>query len=574
MHFDGGLKLAIAQRSSAGQKPVNEDSLGICIPKDEQITTKGAVAVIADGVSAAEAGKEAAETCVTGFLSDYFSTPDSWSVKRSAQQVLNALNRWLYGQGQHYLQAEKGYVSTLSIAIFKSQTAHLFHVGDSRIYRLRDGCLEQLTRDHAMPISRGKSYLTRAMGLDINLDVDYRAADVAVGDVFLLSTDGIHDVLSSGHLQELIGTITIAADLDAICQQMIDEALAAGSDDNLSCQLLRVDALPLEDAGDVYRKLTALPFPPPLAVGMVLDGLVIEEEIHASPRSQLYKVFDATANQHYVMKTPSANFNDDPAYIERFILESWVGRRIQSEHVIAVIAPPLAPTCLYYLSAFAPGRTLGQWMRDNPKPSSKQMLDIILPAAKGLQAMHRRDTIHQDIKPDNILVGDDGQVKIIDFGSCYVAGLAEIAVPISRDRVLGTAQYSAPEHVLGRKPGAKADQFSLAVIVFEVLTGHHPFQGRLENCTTTAAFTRLEYIPACHYNPHVPLWLDAALSRALSISPELRYNDIAEFVHDLQHPNPVYSKDNFQPLLTRNPLRVWQGISFILLLCLLWSLRR
>ena len=421
-----------------------------------------------------------------------------------------------------------------------------------------------------MPIGRGQSYLTRAMGLDINLDVDYRAADVAVGDVFLLSTDGIHDVLSSAQMQAIISD----NELDHAAQCLLDEALAAGSDDNVSCQLLRVDALPLEDAGDVYRKLTALPFPPPLSVGMVLDGLVIESEIHASPRSQLYQVYDASADRHYVMKTPSQNFNDDPAYIERFILESWIGRRINSEYVIDVVEPPKAPSCLYYLSDYCSGLTLGQWMLKNPKPATQAMLEVILPAAKGLQAMHRRDTFHQDVKPDNILVGDDGGVKIIDFGSCYVAGLAEIAVPIERDKVLGTAQYSAPEHVLGRRPSAKADQFSLAVIVFEMLTGQQPYQGRLQNCTTTAAFSRLEYVSACHYNPHVPLWLDAALSRALSISPELRYNDVSEFVYDLEHPNPEYMKNEFQPLLTRNPVRTWQGISLFLFVCLLWSLMR
>lgn len=572
MHFSGGLKLSIAQHSSAGQKRVNEDSLGIRVPDDQQLTTKGAVAVIADGVSTSEAGKEAAETCVTSFLSDYYSTPDSWSVKRSAQQVLNALNRWLYGQGQHYLQAEKGYVSTLSIAIFKSQTAHLFHVGDSRIYRLRSGVLEQLTRDHAMPIGRGRPCLTRAMGLDINLDVDYRATDVAVGDVFLLSTDGIHDVLSSARM------LTIVSDcggvLSTAAQSLIDEALAAGSDDNLSCQLLRVDGLPLEDAGDVYRKLTELSFPPPLSAGMVLDGLVIEEEIHASPRSQLYKVYDATADQHYVMKTPSANYNDDPAYIERFILEGWIGRRIQSEYVIDIIEPPNPPSCLYYLSAYSPGLTLGQWMESNPMPATQRMLSMVVPVAKGLQSMHRRDTYHQDIKPDNILVGDDGAIKIIDFGSCYVAGLAEIAVPIERDIVLGTAQYSAPEHVLGRRPTARSDQFSLAVIVFEMLAGHAPFRGKLPNCTSVAAFSRLEYVSACHYNPHVPLWLDAALSRALSVTPELRYSDVSEFVYDLEHPNPQFMSDEFQPLFGRNPLLAWQLTSLVLFLCLLWALLR
>ncbi|MFQ3199417.1 MAG: serine/threonine protein kinase [Zhongshania sp.] len=572
MHFDGGLKLSIAQHSSAGQKAVNEDSLGIRVPDGQQITTKGAVSVIADGVSAAEAGKEAAETCVTSFLSDYYSTPDSWSVKRSAQQILNALNRWLYGQGQHYLQAEKGYVSTLSIAIFKSQIVHLFHVGDSRIYRLRAGFLEQLTRDHATPIGHGRSYLTRAMGLDINLDVDYRAVDVAVNDIFLLTTDGVHDVLSSSRMQALISEC--GEDLQTAVQLLLDEALAAGSNDNLSCQLLQVDALPLEDAGDVYRKLTALPFPPLLSAGMVLDGLVVESEIHASPRSQLYRVFDAIANCHYVMKTPSANFRDDPAYIERFILESWIGRRIQSDYVIDIIEPLTSPSCLYYLSVYSPGLTLGQWMTKNPRPATQAMLDIIVPVAKGLQAMHRRDTYHQDVKPDNILVGDDGAIKIIDFGSCYIAGLAEIAVPIERDKVLGTAQYSAPEHVLGRRSSSKADQFSLAVIVFEMLTGQQPYQGRLQNSTTTAAFSRLEYLSACHYNPHVPLWLDAALSRALSISPELRYNDVSEFVYDLEHPNQVFMKSEFQPLLARNPVRTWQGVSLLLFACLLWTLLR
>jgi serine/threonine protein kinase/serine/threonine protein phosphatase PrpC len=571
MYFDGGLKFEIAQRSSAGVKPVNEDSIGILVPSDHQLTTKGAVAVIADGVSAAEAGKEAAESCVTGFLNDYYSTPDSWSVKRSAQQVLNALNRWLFAQGQSYSDAEKGYVSTLSIAVFKSRTAHLFHVGDTRIYRLRGGMLEQLTRDHARHISRRQTYLTRAMGLDINLDVDYRAVDVARDDVFLLTSDGVHDVLGSSGIQAQLERV---ASLDEQAEGILAEALEAGSSDNLSCQLLKIVELPLENSEDVYRKLTELPFPPPFDEGVVVDGLVVEEELHASARSQLYKVYDATADRHYVMKTPSPNYNDDPAYIERFILESWIGRRIQSDRVVAIVDGPQSPSFLYYLAEYLEGQTLGRWLQQRSQVPVSEVLHLAAEIAKSVQAMHRRDTLHQDIKPDNIMVLDDGAVKLIDFGSCYVAGIAEMTVPIERDRVLGTAQYSAPEHVLGRKPGARADQFSLAVIVFEMLTGHLPFEEKLEACTSAEAFARLNYVSACKYNPLVPVWLDCALKKALSISPELRYHDIAEFVHDLQHPNPAFSQREYEPLIQRNPLRFWQGVSFLLALCLLWSLSR
>lgn len=165
----------VGQYSCPGLKIDNEDAIGIRLPEGILLSTKGAAAVIADGVSAAEAGKEASETCVRSFLGDYFSTPDTWTVKKSTSQVLIAPNRWLYSRGREFHHGKKGYVSTLSCIIFKSHTAHIFHVGDSRIYRYRQGKLDQLTRDHRTDINDTDSYLVRAMGLDVSLDVDYRA---------------------------------------------------------------------------------------------------------------------------------------------------------------------------------------------------------------------------------------------------------------------------------------------------------------------------------------------------------------------------------------------------------------
>ncbi len=575
MHLEGGLKLTLGQASSAGAKSVNEDSVGICVPQEPTLTTKGAVAVIADGVSAAEAGKEASDSCVTGFLSDYFSTPESWTVKKSAQQVLNALNRWLYGQGQRFISSEKGYVCTLSIAIFKSHTAHLFHVGDSRIYRLRDGELEQLTRDHATRINSEHAYLTRAMGLDVCLDVDYRAVDVELGDIFFLSTDGIHDFIST---QQLCDTLIKASDDDGVdnyearCAELIDMALAQHSKDNLSCQIIRIDAMPQENASDIYTRLTELPFPPHLEPGMVIDGYRIEREIHASSRSQLYVVTDTTCNERFVMKTPSVNYDDDPAYIERFIMESWIGRRVDSAHIMRVLPDRRDKSCLYYIAEYLEGRSLGDWIKANPHPNIKDVVAIAEQLVKGLRAMHRRETYHQDVKPENIMIASDGTVKIVDFGSCYVEGIAEIHAPIKRDVVLGTAQYSSPEHKLARRPSALADQFSLAVIVFEMLTGKQPYEQKLEAANTPGDFSRLHYVPSYHYNPHVPVWLDAALRKALSISPESRYQDVSEFMHDLTHPNPRFTAELQLPLAQRNPLRFWQGFSALLLLTELLTL--
>ncbi len=564
LHLDGDLQFSLGQHSRAGRKATNEDAIGIRVPGGSLLTTKGAVAVIADGVSAAESGREASETCVTGFLADYFSTPESWSVKKSAQQVLTALNRWLYGRGREYTDSHRGYVSTFSAAVFKSHTAHLFHVGDSRIYRLRNGLLEQLSRDHCTPVSDKHRYLSRAIGLDVKLDVDYRAVPLQVGDLYFLSSDGVHDFLSRERLQELLGRA--GRDLEASCEQLVEEALNNGSPDNLSCQLLRVETLPQQRIDDVVIRLTELSFPPFLVQGMKLDGYVIQKELHASNRSQLYLVQDETSGTKYAMKTPSVNFEDDPAYIERFVMESWIGMRINSPYVVKVIELPRPRTCLYYLTEYVEGMTLTQWMRQHPKPPVEEAVYLIDQIARGIRAFHRRETLHQDIKPDNIMIGAQGRVKIVDFGACLVAGIAEINSPLARDTALGTASYSAPEYTLGKTPNYRADLFSLAVVSYEMLTGELPFGGKLENCKSSRDFLNTEYTPSHQLNPLVPVWIDGALRKGLRFHEERRHQEVSEFAYELQHPNARYLERGFRPLVERDPVLTWQIVAGILAL--------
>ena len=124
--------------------------------------------------------------------------------------------------------------------------------------------------------------------------------------------------------------------------------------------------------------------------------------------------------------------------------------------------------------------TLSQWMRENPQPAVGDAVFLIDQIAKGIRAMHRRETLHQDIKPDNILIDNHGQVKIIDFGARHVAGIVEIATPLQRDIARGTATYSAHEYTLGLQANYRADLVSLAVISYEMLTGKLPFGGSLE----------------------------------------------------------------------------------------------
>jgi len=571
--LDGELVVRAGQATDAGAKASNEDCIGLRIPEGTLLTMKGIAAVVADGVSSAEAGREASESCVQGFLSDYFSTPEAWSVKRSAAAVLTAQNRWLYGQGHGVFEAHKGYVTTFSALILKSRTAHVVHVGDTRVQLLRDGRLERLTRDHVTSISDDETYLSRALGMDVRLEADYRSIELHAGDVFLLTSDGVHDHLSEERLvAELETAFAPGEEAERLCRRLLDLARSAGSDDNLSCQIIVVDALPAQNADDLYSRLQDIRFPPPLEPGMRLDGYVVEKEIHASSRSQLYLVREESSGRRLVMKTPSVNYEDDVAYIERFIMEPWIGRRIDSPYVVDIVEPERPPTFLYYLMEYVEGPSLVEWMRAHPEPDIADTVELVEQIEAGLQAFHRRETLHQDLKPANVIVGRDGRIRIVDFGSCHVAGIQEIATPIERETALGTATYSAPETRWGRSVGVRSDLFSLGSVAYEMLTGQLPYGEAIDRVDDPRKLDALEYVPSYHRNPMIPVWIDGALRCAVATDPRRRYAELSAFVYDLRHPNPVYLRDGVRPLIERDPVTFWKGVSAILAAALLVTL--
>jgi serine/threonine protein phosphatase PrpC len=557
------LHVTLGQYSDRGTKEENQDFYGAFIPREPQLGNKGIAVAIADGVSSSINGREAAESCVASFLSDYYSTPDSWTVKTSVQKVLTAINRWLYSKGLHSENAARGMLTTLSALVLKSTTGHLFHVGDSRIYRLHNGDLELLTTDHRRWASEETSYLNRAMGIDVHLEIDYRALPLETGDIFILTTDGVHDFLRD---QEIIAFVSRAETLDAAARSIVQAALANGSNDNLTCQLVRVDSLPANDADEVYRELTRLPFPPALDPGMVLDGYRILKELHASKRTQIYKAQDTDSGQTVIIKTPSVNFEDDPAYIEGFLREEWVGKRIHNSRVLKIVEQSRPRRFLYYVTEYIDGQTLRQWMDQHSRPDLKDARLIVEQIATGLRSFHRLEMLHQDLKPENIMIDATGTVRIIDFGSTKIAGIAEITSPIERINLMGTVNYTAPEYLLDLPGSNRSDIFSLGTIAYELFTGKLPYGNALEKSIGHRALARLQYQPSYQHNPMIPVWMDGALEKAVRPDPQQRYAHLSEFVHDLSHPNPAFMNKAARPLLERNPLGFWRGLAIALAL--------
>ncbi len=250
----------IGQHSEAGQKDTNDDSYGVMTPEMPLLETKGIAMAIADGMSTSEAGKEASETCVKSFLMDYYATHESWTVKTSVGRVLTAVNRWLYSQGQAQYLSDRGLVTTFAGMILKSGSAHIFHAGDSRIYLLRNGAIKALTRDHRAWLTRDQEVLSRAFGIDPQLNVDYKNIPAYRDDVFIFTTDGIHDYISN---KEIAAHASSSLDdLDKACKIIVKAAYDKGSHDNITCQIIAVEESGLEDENAHQQKLGGLPFPP------------------------------------------------------------------------------------------------------------------------------------------------------------------------------------------------------------------------------------------------------------------------------------------------------------------------
>jgi serine/threonine protein kinase len=564
------LSVKIGQASTAGIKPENEDFLGSYVPSQKtddlaQLESKGITFAIADGMSGSDGGKEASQVSVSQFLSDYYSTPDSWTVKQAATKILTALNTWLYSQGQQKYATAKGMVTTFSAVVIKSQTAHLFHVGDSRIYRLRGTDLVQMTRDHRVWITNDRDYLSRAMGIDTHLEIDYRASAVQEGDIYLLGTDGIHDFVGNKEIQEIIEAHK--SDPQKASENLVKAATANQSDDNISVLILKVDYLPEPDKTEFYEQLTQLPFPPDLKAGNIIDGYKILRELNASSRSQVYLAEDTLSEKvnnlprKVVIKTPSVNFEDDPSYIDLFLHEEWVAKRLQSPHLIKVCGMDRKRTFLYTVVEYVQGQSLKQWMSDNPKPTLTQVRGTIDQIARGLRAMHRLEMIHQDLKPDNILLDEFNTLKIIDFGSTKIAGLAEIKSVVEHNQIVGTANYSAPEYFKGEAGTTRSDIYALGVIAYEMLTGKLPYG---EISAERAAKKKFNYIPARQYNSTIPDWMDVCLQKAVNPNPAKRYELLSEFISDFSKPNQsLLDRNKSQPLLERHPLGFWRGVAFI-----------
>ena len=561
-----GVKASVGFASETGPRQRNEDFAGAVFGLELPEPRRDVVAAIADGIGGAKGGRVAAETAVRGFLDGFCDLPETMEVRRAAARVLNALNGWIYSQGQRDAKLA-GMGCTFTALVLRGRVAHVLHVGDTRAYRLGGDRLTSLTIDHVREGGTGRSsILNRALGVETEVRLDYAAQPMARHDRFVLCSDGVHGILTAETIADILRERSASEDT---ARALVAAALRSGSTDNCTALVLDVVEVPTAESADIGAAIMRLPLIPVPVAGETIDGFVLKVLVSDGRYARLFGAVDEVEGGEVVLKFPKPQVASVATYRAAFVREAWVGARVHSPWVGRTIElPPGRQTCLYTVMPLYPGELLATRLARRPSLGLEEGRNIAIKLARGAAALHRAGIIHRDIKPDNVILEGDESLKLIDLGVVRVPGLEDFPP----EDIPGTLGYMAPEMLAGEPGNEATDIYALGVTMFRAFTSEFPYG----NPDATSPPRRNRPTALSALRPDLPAWLQAALGRAIAIDPTERFRDMLEFAVEMETgpARAPLAVRKPRTLYERSPLLFWQGLAALLALALLFSLLR
>ncbi|MNM73028.1 Serine/threonine-protein kinase PrkC [compost metagenome] len=542
------LQLSFAEASAIGPREENQDALRLVTPAPALAASKGYLFAIADGVSQCVDGGLAARSTLQALALDYYATPETWSAAQALDRLLLAQNRWLQANG-----GGQPLLTTLSALVLRGRRFTLAHVGDCRVYRWHADQLQRISEDHVWDQPGMQHVLKRALGLDQHLVLDFLDGELRPDECFVLLSDGVWAVLGDTAIAAILRD---QPDLHSAAQTLVNAAHLAGSQDNASALLVRVDALGEASIGDALMHLQQWPLPPALKPGQAFEGWQVEGIVAQSQQSLLYRVRDSQ-QQPWLLKTLPGRLHDDHQAGQALLSEEWFLKRVAGRHFPEVHSASQRQH-LYYVMREYSGVTLAQRHEQGGPLPLPQWQDIAERLLRAVGLLHRRQILHRDIKPENLLLGDDGELRLLDFGLAYCPGLSQDlpwALP-------GTPSYIAPEAFRGEVPTPQQDLYAVGVTLYFLLTGHYPY-GEIE------AFQRPRFglpVNASRYRPDLPDWIAHSLERAVAAAPDQRFETAEEWLLLIEQGERHSLSVRPRPLLEREPLKVWRTLALVSLL--------
>jgi serine/threonine protein phosphatase PrpC len=540
------LKFTVGESSLTGPRERNEDYVGIVTPTAAQEATKGALFAVADGVSGNVGGREAAEMTIRTVSADYYATPDTWQTHISLEKVITAANRWVLSQASSNSNMA-GMASTLSLLVLKGQRYMMAHVGDTRIYRLRNRTLTQISDDHVWDRPDMRHVLKRAIGLDRHLSIDFSEGLLEAGDVFAIMSDGVWEPLGDHDIHK---TMMLYNNPQLIADHLTKGALERDGQDNATALVVRIDEVGSDSLDDLLSDAKNLPVPPKLSVGDVLDGFEVLDILHDSRATLLYKVRNKS-NQLFVLKTLQPIMAYDSDSCQALMNEEWLAKRVVSQCVPQILPLTIEQRHhLYYVMTWHEGATLQRRLDSGHHFTVNGVAKIGADLMRGLSMLHRLNIIHRDIKPANIHIGSDQRLRILDLG---VALNTTVATPETMENP-GTPSFMAPELFEGKTANIATDIYAAGVTLYYLLTRKYPY-GEIEPFQTPRFG---DPIRPTRYRPEIPSWLENIILKAIARDIDQRFETSEEMLHAFEYGELRPVAVQRTPLIARARLVKWQ----------------
>ncbi len=500
------------------------------------------VAIVCDGVGSAVEGAQAAKRTTSYLMNNLKNRPKTWSIEKSLKSFIESINSILYEESQiNYERSEL--VTTLTIVVIEGNRLYGANVGDSRVYLYRDKKLNQLSFDHAMEEEGYEGVLTKAIGIDREVEPYYFENIVEKNDKILLCSDGLYTVVNE---EDLTKSIDIGAHFLVKKASMIMK-------DNLpdDTTAVVIDILQANEFEQMKRQKIIIP--KSLKKAQVIDGYTLDKSLIQNERTWLC----TKKTKQYVIKFAPFECIDDETSLDLFVKEAWNAKRLKADFFPKAVIPKNR-TQRYYVMQLFKGEDLDSYL-EHKHLTIDDSIELANTLLKMSQFLLKYDLVHGDIKPNNIMIAKDDEenlsYKIIDFGS-----ITEI---FSLNSTAGTPSYLSPERFQGESISESSEIFSIGVTLYLALTGKYPY-GEIEPFQTP---NFKEAKKPSSFNSNIPDWLDSLILRSISIDKSRRYEHYSEMAYELKYPKkvkPFFAKS--ATLIERSPLAFYKGAFIIMAL--------
>ena len=549
------MKVKCHQLSTVGAvRDHNEDFLLFWEPEEFELAQKlGSLALLADGVGGEGNGDIASRLAVETALAAFKESQPESTPAHVARRMFDAAAAKVFQAAQ-----DKGRMATTLLAsIYRHDKVTIAHVGDSRAYLIRGGKIKRLTTDHsytALQVKLGlllernamtspnRSTLTRSIGYEPMCHYDISTQDLLKGDIILQCSDGLYGFI----LDEEILEAAVKYHPGEACKRLIALAEKRQVSDNVSVQIIQVWDLDLAQPSDPAASRSAGSSGHELSVGNLLDErFEITDVIAKSGMASLFKANDRQTGQAVALKVPFLQIESDPAGFDRFRREEEIGLQLDHPYILKVIRVE-KKSRPYLVMEYLEGQTLGELLksvRPLPEPDAVKIASRICEA---LDYMHKGGVIHRDLKPQNIMLCNDGTIRIMDFGIAKALASRRLTF-VGFTPAMGTPDYMAPEQVRGSRGDQRTDIYSLGAILYEMATGEPPFGGDSAYVIMNARVTGDPVAPR-KVNPKLTPVLEEIILHAMERDPKRRYQTAAEMKKELDDYECVQMTDRFSRL--------------------------